>query len=91
VGNYLISIHGLDSNTAWTVGNATILHTRDGGLSWYDQTTDEMPFSDINGVFAVDADQAWIARDSDSIFLTTVELLLSSPIVVEKTARKSHR
>lgn len=69
LGGYLISVHGLDSKTVWTVGNDTVLHTTDGGKTWQDKTPAEGGgFYDWNGVFAVDNENIWFARDNDGIF-----------------------
>ena len=39
LGPELISVHFTDALTGWTVGDGTtILHTTDGGITWYAQT-----------------------------------------------------
>ena len=69
LGGYLISVHGINSSTAWAVGNASVLHTTDGGETWENITPlDGGGFFDWNGVFAVNNNDVWVARDNDGIF-----------------------
>lgn len=66
---HFIDIHGVDTDTVWTVGTGMAAHTTDGGLTWIDQTADGMPpMLDVNGVFAVDRSTIWAVQDYGSIF-----------------------
>jgi photosystem II stability/assembly factor-like uncharacterized protein len=66
---YLISVHGLNARTAWTVGNGTVLQTTDGGETWQNKNPYGIGgFYDWNGVFAVNENAVWFARDNDGIY-----------------------
>jgi photosystem II stability/assembly factor-like uncharacterized protein len=69
LGDYLISIHGLDSSTIWAVGNAQALYSADGGVTWDDRSP-EVGFFDINGVSVVDQNSVWVVVDDGGIFRT---------------------
>ena len=70
LGGYLLTVHGLNARTAWTVGNGTVLRTTDGGETWQNKH----PYGiggmfDWNGVFAVNKNTVWVARDNDGVFM----------------------
>jgi len=68
-GGYLISVHGLNAQTVWTVGNGTVMLTTDGGETWQNKNPYGIGgFYDWNGVFAVNKNTVWAARDNDGIF-----------------------
>ena len=67
IGAGLISIHGVDANTIWAVGNAQALLSEDGGNTWVDRPPPS-GFFDINGVAAVDGNTVWVVVDDGGIF-----------------------
>lgn len=67
----LIDIHGVDANTVWIVGPCQVSHTADGGKTWIDQWQPDMSALHMNGVFALDRNYIWLARDYGGIFLST--------------------
>ena len=70
LGGYLLTVHGLDSKNIWAVGNGTVVHTTDGGKNWHNVTPlNGGGFYDWNGVFAVNENAVWVARDNDGIFM----------------------
>jgi len=65
-------VHGVDANTIWMVGSEQVSHTADGGKTWIDQWNPDMGgLLHFNGVFAVDRETIWLARDQGGIFLST--------------------
>jgi photosystem II stability/assembly factor-like uncharacterized protein len=69
IGGYLISVHGLNAKTAWAVGNGAVVHTTDGGETWQNKTPlNGGGLYDWNGVFAVNKNTVWVARDNDGVF-----------------------
>jgi len=67
----LIMVHGADAKNIWVVGEGKVSFTGDGGGSWVDQWTPEMvAFLHINGVFALDKEYIWLARDQGAIYLS---------------------
>ncbi len=70
----LIMVHGVDANTVWVVGPAQVSFFT-GNVdepSWADQWTPEMvALLHVNGVYAVDRDYIWLARDQGAIYLST--------------------
>jgi len=70
LGGYLITVHGLDAKNVWAVGNASVIHSTDGGETWQNVTPlNGGGFFDWNGVYAVNENNVWVARDNDGIFL----------------------
>ena len=71
-GHYVIKVYGADKDTAWAVGNGSMLaHTADAGGTWSSQSPLPGPdMFDTNGVFFVDHDTGWVARDNDTIWST---------------------
>lgn len=67
----MIDIHGVDANTVWIVGPCQVSHTADGGKTWIDQWQPDMSALHMNGVFALDRNYIWLARDYGGIFLST--------------------
>jgi len=67
----LIMVHGVDANTVWIVGPGQVSHTADGGKTWIDQWRPDMSNLHMNGVFALDRNYIWLARDQGGIFLST--------------------
>jgi len=67
----LIMVHGVDANTVWIVGPEQVSYTKNSGRTWIDQWQPDMADLHINGVFAVDQDHIWLARDQGGIFLST--------------------
>lgn len=61
----------VDALTGWAVGDRTILHTADGGLTWAEQPTglDPAPTSLTDVAFA-DAQRGWIAGGQGLILHT---------------------
>jgi parallel beta-helix repeat protein len=69
LGGYLITVHGLNAKNVWAVGNASGQHTTDGGETWQNVTPlNGGGFYDWNGVFAVNENNVWVARDNDGIY-----------------------
>jgi len=58
-GNNLYSVHFINSNTGWMVGElGTILRTTDGGSMWENQVSGSKKM--LRSVFFIDADYGWI-------------------------------
>ncbi|MFC1787399.1 hypothetical protein ACFLY8_05155, partial [Halobacteriota archaeon] len=65
----LNGIYFVDSNTGWAVGDrATILTTRDGGTTWYSQTSPNI--ENLNGIYFVDPNTGWAVGDGGTILTT---------------------
>ena len=57
-GNDLWSVHFINSNTGWMVGEVgTILRTTDGGSTWENQVSGSKKM--LRSVFFTDADNGW--------------------------------
>ena len=65
----LFSVHFVDANTGWAVGNVgTILRTQDGGATWMSQTSGTT--RTIYSVHFVDANSGWAVGQSGTIIHT---------------------
>jgi len=65
------SIFFIDSLTGWVVGNdATILHTKDGGINWIDQTPN-ITGVNLNGVYFTNTTKGWAIGNSGIVINTT--------------------
>lgn len=69
-GNALNSIHFINNQIGWTVGDlGSIYKTTDGGVNWQVILLDSM--TNFNGVFFKDLHNGWIVGDKGVIFHTT--------------------
>lgn len=73
----IIGVSALDSDTAWVVGHCTtILHTKDGGNTWKDQTPVHLPDYDANEITVFIDEKTgnptgWAAEDNNAVCHTT--------------------
>jgi len=69
-GNSLNWLDFLNSNIAWSVGDAgAILKTTDGGNSWINQTSNT--YNNLNSVSFIDTLNGWIVGEEGTILKTT--------------------
>ncbi|MDI6798331.1 MAG: YCF48-related protein, partial [Desulfatibacillaceae bacterium] len=56
----------LNRDEAWAVGDeGTIIHTDNGGASWYVQGAGQVPEAPYQGVFALDKNRIWVTGGPD--------------------------
>src|SRR5258705_1533431 len=69
-GNSLRDVQFIDASNGWAVGEyGTVVHTTNGGLSWYEQ---EFARTDnILAISMISADEGWAAGDNGVILHTT--------------------
>ncbi len=67
----LIMTHGVDEDTVWVVGPGQVSMTDDGGLTWVDQWNSDIGGFHVNGVFALNREWIWLARDYGQVYLST--------------------
>ena len=69
-GRYLISVHALDADTVWGVGNGRIVvHTADAGSTWDNRSPVQPPDTyDANGVVALNRATVWVVMDNGGIW-----------------------
>ncbi len=79
VNTFLNSVHFVDANNGWVVGNhGIILHTTNGGATWTSQTTDAVrnalapgdPAITLESVHFVDAMNGWVVGHNGTILHT---------------------
>jgi len=69
-GHTVISVHALDADTTWAVGQTTlVMHTADAGSTWENRSP-PTGFLDVNGVVAVNRDTVWVVIDYGGIWRT---------------------
>ncbi len=62
----LLKISAVDAETAWATGsNGTVIFTADGGATWTSKHTGDIPLVNLQGVFAIDADNVWVTGGPD--------------------------
>ncbi len=70
-GNSLKDVHVISATTVFAVGeNGTVLHSRDGGESWYTSIHAGHIETHLNGIFFPDQTYGWITGDGGVILFT---------------------
>lgn len=65
----LYCVHFIDSHTGWAGGiNGTILHTKDGGIKWYEQSSGSRIW--IKGIYFVNHLKGWAVGSGGNILYT---------------------
>lgn len=65
--NHLYDVTFIDATTGWAVGNGSIIHTDDGGMTWYTQKGSGR----LHGVHFIDGNTGWAVGSWSDIFYTT--------------------
>jgi photosystem II stability/assembly factor-like uncharacterized protein len=68
---YVLTVHALDADTVWGVGNGQmVVHTADAGSTWHNLSPIQPNFLDANGVVALNRDTVWVVMDYGVIWRT---------------------